>query len=281
TRPSLTRPSLTRLGLTRLGLPRRSLTALAVLPLVAATAIPATTMHSAGPAAAGPGGTATQGADGWQPKTPPLTTPWTNQVGPHNALPDYPRPQLTRPRWQNLNGVWQFASATAGETPPFGQDLAERILVPYPVESALSGIMRHEQRMWYRRTFTVPASWQAGKENRLLLHFGAVDYDTTVYVNGVEVAHHLGGYDAFTADITGALRGTGPQEIVVGVYDPTDAGGQPSGKQRNNPGGIFYTATSGIWQTVWLEPVAPAHVDSLDMTPDLSASALRLTVDAS
>jgi concanavalin A-like lectin/glucanase superfamily protein/glycosyl hydrolase family 2 len=282
--PRLAWPS--RLTLPRFARPGRSLTALAVLPLAAATAIPATAMHAtAGHAtaarASGGAAAAAQGSDGWQPKTPPLTTPWTNQVGPHNALPDYPRPQLTRPRWQNLNGVWQFASATAGETPPFGQDLAERILVPYPVESALSGIMRHEQRMWYRRTFTVPASWQAGKQNRLLLHFGAVDYDTTVYVNGVEVAHHLGGYDAFTADITDALRGSGPQEIVVGVYDPTDSGGQPIGKQRNNPGGIFYTATSGIWQTVWLEPVPPAHVDSLDMTPDLAASALRLTVNAS
>jgi hypothetical protein len=220
------------------------------------------------------------GNDGWQAKTPPLSTPWTSQVGPGNALPQYPRPQLTRPRWQNLNGVWQFAPAAAGESPPFGADLAERILVPYPVESALSGIMRHEQRMWYRRTFEVPANWHAGSGQRLLLHFGAVDYEATVYVNGVQVAHHLGGYDAFTADVTGALRGTGPQELVVGVYDPTDSGGQPIGKQRDNPGGIFYTPTSGIWQTVWMEPVSPAHIDSLDMTPDLSNDTLQLTVDA-
>jgi hypothetical protein len=232
-------------------------------------------------AAAVPAAAAIPGNGGWQPKTPPLSTPWTSEVGPGNALPQYPRPQLTRPRWQNLNGVWQFAPAAAGETPPVGQDLAERILVPYPVESALSGIMRHEERMWYRRTFTVPAGWQAGGSGRLLLHFGGVDYDATVYVNGVQVAHHLGGYDAFTADITGALRGSGPQDLVIGVYDPTDSGGQPVGKQRNNPGGIFYTPTSGIWQTVWLEPVPAAHVDSLDMTPDLAAGALRLTVNAS
>jgi hypothetical protein len=257
----------------RLGRPLWSLAALAaVLPLAAAAALPA---------AAVPAAAATPGDDGWQPKTPPLSTPWTSQVGPGNALPEYPRPQLTRPNWQNLNGVWQFASAAAGETPPFGQELAERILVPYPVESALSGIMRHEERMWYRRTFTVPANWQVGKSDRLLLHFGAVDYEATVYVNGVQVAHHLGGYDAFTVDITDALRGSGPQELVVGVYDPTDSGGQPIGKQRNNPGGIFYTPTSGIWQTVWLEPVPPSYVDSLDMTPDLPASALRLTVNAS
>jgi hypothetical protein len=220
------------------------------------------------------------GPGGWQRKTPPLSTPWTDQVGPGNALPDYPRPQLTRADWQNLNGVWQFAAASAGQTPPFGQDLAERILVPYPVESALSGIMRHGSRMWYRRAFTVPASWHAGTKNRLLLHFGAVDYEATVYVNGQLVAHHMGGYDSFTADVTGALRGSGPQELVVGVYDPTDDGGQPIGKQRNNPGGIFYTPTSGIWQTVWMEPVAPAHIDSLAMTPDLASSTLQLTVNA-
>jgi len=259
----------------RLSLPRRPLAALAAaaaaLPFAAA-AVPASAPTAAGPA---------PGNGGWQPKTPPLSTPWTDQVGPANALPDYPRPQLTRPRWQNLNGVWQFAPATAGETPPIGQDLAERILVPYPVESALSGIMRHEERMWYRRTFTVPENWQAGKGDRLLLHFGAVDYQATVYVNGVQVVHHRGGYGAFTADITGALRGSGRQDLVVGVYDPTDAGGQPIGKQRNNPGGIFYTPASGIWQTVWLEPVPPAHVGSLSMIPDLPASALRLGVNAS
>jgi len=259
----------------RLSLPRRPLAALAAaaaaLPFAAA-AVPASAPTAAAPA---------PGNGGWRPKTPPLSTPWTDQVGPANALPDYPRPQLTRPRWQNLNGVWQFAPATAGETPPIGQDLAERILVPYPVESALSGIMRHEERMWYRRTFTVPENWQAGKGGRLLLHFGAVDYQATVYVNGAQVAHHRGGYGAFTADITGALRGSGAQDLVVGVYDPTDAGGQPTGKQRNNPGGIFYTPASGIWQTVWLEPVPPAHVDSLSMIPDLPASALQLSVNAS
>jgi Concanavalin A-like lectin/glucanases superfamily/Glycosyl hydrolases family 2, sugar binding domain/Glycosyl hydrolases family 2 len=225
--------------------------------------------------------TAQQGGDGWQRKTPPLSTPWTMQVGPDNALPEYPRPQLTRGQWQNLNGVWQFASATAGETPPFGQDLAERILVPYPVESALSGIRRHEQRMWYRRTLTVPASWRVGSGQRLMLNFGAVDYDATVYINGVQVAHHLGGYNAFSVDVTDALRAGGPQELLVGVYDPTDAGGQPIGKQRNNPGGIFYTSTSGIWQTVWMEPVSATHVTSVDMTPDLGTDTLHLTVNAS
>jgi hypothetical protein len=206
-----------------------------------------------------------------------LTTPWTSQVSPTNALPDYPRPQLTRTRWQNLNGTWEFAEATPGEQPPAGKDLTDRILVPYPVESMLSGIHRHVDHMWYRRTFTVPRSWQG---DRLLLHFQAVDYQTSVYVNGVKVATHTGGYDSFSADVTGALRGTGPQELIVGVDDTTDITGQPVGKQRQPGDGIFYTPSSGIWQTVWMEPVAAAHIDRIDATPDLAAKALRLTVRA-
>src|SRR3954465_10057352 len=131
-----------------------------------------------------------------------LTTPWTSQVSPTNALPDYPRPQLTRSRWQNLNGTWQFAeAAAAGETPPTGKDLANRILVPYPVESSLSGIQKHVDHMWYRRTFTVPRSWHG---DRLLLHFQAVDYQAAVYVNGVKVATHTRGYDPFTPHVTPA-----------------------------------------------------------------------------
>ena len=209
---------------------------------------------------------------------PQLTTPWTGQVSPANALPDYPRPQLTRSRWQNLNGTWQFAEATPGETPPTGRDLADRILVPYPVESALSGIHRHVDHMWYRRTFTVPRSWHG---DRLLLHFQAVDYQAAVYVNGVRVATHTGGYDSFTADVTPALRGSGPQEVLVGVDDTTDIAGQPVGKQRQAGDGIFYTPSSGIWQTVWMEPVGAAHIDRIDTTPDLHVGALKLTVRAS
>jgi hypothetical protein len=206
-----------------------------------------------------------------------LTTPWTADVSPANALPDYPRPQLTRPRWQNLNGTWQFAEAAGGEAPPAGRDLPERILVPYPVESALSGIRRHVDHMWYRRTFTVPPAWRG---DRLVLRFQAVDYQTTVYVNGVEVATHTGGYDSFSADVTGALRGTGPQEVVVSVDDTTDIAAQAVGKQRRTGDGIFYTPSSGIWQTVWLEPVPAAHIERLDAIPDPSAQALRLTVHA-
>ncbi len=130
----------------------------------------------------------------WQKGIPPLATPWTAQVSPTNALPEYPRPQMTRPDWQNLNGVWQFSAAQAGDPPPIGRDLGERILVPYPVESALSGIQRHVEEMFYRRTFTVPDGWQVGSGKRLILNFGAVDYKTSVWVNGTKVVDaHLGG----------------------------------------------------------------------------------------
>ncbi|MGP2440078.1 PA14 domain-containing protein [Streptomyces sp. JW3] len=208
-----------------------------------------------------------------------LRTDWADEVGPDNALPEYPRPQLTRDDWQNLNGSWQFAAAEAGEQPPVGKRLKERILVPYPVESQLSGIERHEDRMWYRRTFTVPKDWKVGSQQRLNLNFGAVDWQAEVYVNGVEVADHKGGYDKFSADITDALKPGRTQELIVGVYDPTDAAdgeNPPLGKQRLDPSGIWYTPSSGIWQTVWMEPVAADHADSLKLTPDVDASTLTV-----
>ncbi|MFF1810255.1 PA14 domain-containing protein [Streptomyces sp. NPDC058251] len=208
-----------------------------------------------------------------------LRTRWADEVSPGNAHPEYPRPQLTRDAWQNLNGRWQFAAATAGERPPVGKTLGERVLVPYPVESQLSGLERHEERMWYRRTFTVPADWRIGSGKRLRLNFGAVDWQAEVYVNGTEVTRHQGGYDKFGADITGALKPGRTQELIVGVYDPTDAANgenPPVGKQRLDPSGIWYTPSSGIWQTVWMEPVATDHVDSLKLTPDVAAGQLAV-----
>jgi hypothetical protein len=210
-----------------------------------------------------------------------LSTRWADEVGPDNAHPEYPRPQLTRDAWRNLNGRWQFAAAEPGEQPPVGKHLKERILVPYPVESQLSGIERHEDRMWYRRTFTVPRDWDIGSGKRLKLNFGAVDWRSEVHVNGIKVATHEGGYDKFSADITDALKPGRTQELIVGVYDPTDAASgenPPLGKQRLDPSGIWYTPSSGIWQTVWMEPVARDHVDSLKVIPDVAGE--KLTVQA-
>ncbi|MGI5214769.1 LamG-like jellyroll fold domain-containing protein [Plantactinospora sp. CA-290183] len=250
---------------------RRRITALATVAILAAIPIP----DAARAAPPSPADT------GWTKGTPPLATPWTDDVSPDNALPEYPRPQLTRTRWQNLNGVWEFAAAAPDEAVPVGEELPERVLVPYPIESALSGIQRHEDRMWYRRTFTVPPDWQVGSDQRLLLHFGAVDYDSKVWVNGEQVATHRGGYDGFSADVTDALRPDGAQELIVWAEDLTDATFQPVGKQRRvGDRGIFYQGSSGIWQTVWMEPVAAAGaVDSLDMTPDLGDKTLRLRVN--
>ncbi|MET7392420.1 LamG-like jellyroll fold domain-containing protein [Dactylosporangium sp. NPDC005572] len=239
------------------------------------TAVTALAVGLATPAAAAP---PLPDAPAWHVGIPPIATKWTGQVGPNNALPEYPRPQLTRDKWQNLNGVWEFARAAAGQAVPTGQSLAERVLVPYPIESALSGIQRHEDRMWYRRTFTVPATWKVGSGQRLVLHFGAVDYDAKVWVNGTQVATHRGGYDGFDVDVTGALTASGPQELIVWAEDLTDATGQPIGKQRRvGDRGIFYQGSSGIWRTVWMEPVPAASITGLKLTPDVAAGVLRLT----
>ena len=207
----------------------------------------------------------------WQRKAPPLSTPWTHLVGPDNALPEYPRPQMARTDWLNLNGVWGYtgrSGQTALTAPPPADAYHEQILVPYPTESALSGIQRHDDQMWYRKVFKLPSTWRG---RHVLLHFGAVDQVATVWVNNQEVAHHEGGYTEFSADITKALRFPGAQEITVKVEDRNEAGPFPVGKQRNNPRGLFYTGASGIWQTVWIEPVRPAHIDKLDITPDLTS----------
>ena len=147
----------------------------------------------------------TSAAD-WKPAQGPLMTRWAGDVRPEAPLPEYPRPQLVRADWLNLNGVWQLDFAKAGDAPPIGKALGRQILVPYPVESALSGVMEHSDRLWYRRTFAVPPGW-AGR--RVLLHFGAVDWESTVFVNGKEIGTHRGGYDNFTYDVTDALKSGG------------------------------------------------------------------------
>lgn len=205
-----------------------------------------------------------------------LTTRWSSKVTPDNVLPDYPRPQLKRAEWWNLNGKWQYAICSEKEAQPEKYD--GHILVPFPVESVLSGVerkVRHDQRLWYRRSFDA-AKLTDGR--RLLLHFGAVDWHTTVWVNGQRIDEHFGGYDPFTFDITDAIEAD-KNEIVVSVWDPTDAGIQPRGKQIRRPHGIWYTSVTGIWQTVWLERVPKNYVESLRLTPDTNNSTIELAVN--
>ena len=208
------------------------------------------------------------------PTNAPLLTKWAKDVSPENALPEYPRPQMVRDEWMNLNGLWQYKEAKENEELRFGEELPGTILVPYPIESALSGVMKTTKRLWYRRTATLPKNWEG---RRVVLHFGAVDWEARVFVNGQPVGQHRGGYDPFTFDITEALKPDGAQEIVVGVYDPSDGGDQPRGKQVLKPSGIWYTPATGIWQTVWLEPVAPEHLSALVLVPDVDSKTIRLT----
>lgn len=215
-------------------------------------------------------------AGDWAPAEGPLTTPWTGDVDPQAPLPEYPRPQMVRDAWTNLNGLWDYATAEGNDQP---EAFTGEILVPFPIESMLSGVgQRVEQghRLWYRRTFADDDDWQ-GK--RLLLHFGAVDWEAEVWVDGHHVGVHRGGFDAFSFDITDAMDdGKDVHELVIAVRDNTTDSGQAVGKQHNNPHGIWYTPVTGIWQTVWIEPVSPSHIASLRMTPDLAAGTLEVEV---
>jgi hypothetical protein len=203
-------------------------------------------------------------------------TRWAKDVSPDKVLPEYPRPQMVRSDWMNLNGLWDFeVTAKEGAKP---DSFARQFLVPFPPESALSGLMTNiteNQRLWYRRSFKLPAGF-AGK--RTLLHFGAVDFETTVSVNGKEIGQHRGGYDPFSFDITDALKAD-ENEIVLSVWDPSDASPNSRGKQVRKPDqGIFYTATSGIWQTVWLEPVPETSIASIKITPDVDGSRFLINI---
>jgi len=227
----------------------------------------------------------TAGAAEWKPATGPLKTRWAKDVSPENTLPEYPRPQMVRKEWLNLNGLWDISvEGNPGEKPVQANTNVlsvitapwkGKILVPFAIESALSGVMKHTDRMTYSRSFEIPEDW---KGRRVLLNFGAVDWETKVSINGREVGVHRGGYDSFSFDITDALKKEAPQEIKVEVFDPTNNGGYPRGKQTLTPKGIMYTPSSGIWQTVWLEPVAEAHITALKLVPDLEGGCLRLTV---
>jgi hypothetical protein len=220
----------------------------------------------------------------WKPAQGPLMTRWAKDVSPDKVHPEYPRPHLERKEWLNLNGLWDYAiRPRAAAVQPESWD--GQILVPFPIESALSGVMKtvgEANRLVYRRTFKLPTE-EAWKNKRILLHFGAVDWECTVWVNGVVVGTHRGGYDPFSFDITRALQKqtSGSHEILVSVWDPTDASFQPRGKQVAKPHGIWYTSVTGIWQTVWLEPVPSCYITSLRIVPNVDRQEIQVTVDAS
>ena len=200
----------------------------------------------------------------WKPAGDKIKTVWAEKVNPSSVLPEYPRPQMERSAWMNLNGLWDYAIKPVGQAEPAAFD--GQILVPFAVESSLSGVQKavgQSNELWYKRTFTVPTTWS--KEN-IILNFDAVDWKTDVFVNDILIGSHQGGYTPFSFDITPYLTGKGPQKLVVRVWDPTDRGYQPAGKQAVDPSGIFYTAVTGIWQTVWIEPVTPEHARLVKFT---------------
>lgn len=202
---------------------------------------------------------------------------WAKEVSPINALKEYPRPQMVRSQWHNLNGLWSYAITPKDANAPVKYE--GQILVPYPLESALSGVkksLQPEQNLWYKRNFNKPV---LKRGERALLHFGAVDWQATVFLNGKKVGEHCGGYAGFDFDITTALK-PGSNQLTVKVFDPTDRGINPHGKQVLLPGGINYTASSGIWQTVWLEEVPAASISDIKQTPDIDEGVLNLMVTA-
>jgi beta-galactosidase/beta-glucuronidase len=210
----------------------------------------------------------------WQIVKGKITSPWADKVNPANPLPEYPRPHMIRSAWTNLNGPWQFAILPKSQQ-AIPTETQGSILVPYAVESALSGVGKtvgKDSVLWYKKTISIPSV----KNKNLLLQFGAVDWECTVFVNGKEVGSHKGGYDPFTIDITPALKKGAKQDIAIRVWDPSDDGPQPRGKQIKNPHGIWYTPVTGIWQTVWLEAVPKTYINSTKQTPDTDKKSLAV-----
>ena len=213
----------------------------------------------------------------WKPAGDKIKTSWGEQLDPKNVLPEYPRPIMERNDWKNLNGLWKYAITPKGTPAPAAYQ--GDILVPFAVESSLSGVgkmINEKEELWCQRTFDVPSAWR-GKQ--ILLHFGAVDWKAEVWVNDVKVGEHTGGFTPFYFDITSVLN-KGNNDLVVKVWDPSDRGEQPRGKQIANPHGIWYTPVTGIWQTVWLEPVATQYITNLKTTPDIDNNSVKVEVAA-
>ena len=211
----------------------------------------------------------------WSPVGEEIKTPWASEVNPDNVLPEYPRPQMVRQAWSNLNGLWDYAITDVNAETFTAEG---EILVPFAVESSLSGVGKRitkENTLWYERTFTVPSKW---KGKNILLHFGGVDWKSEVFVNGQRVGEHKGGYDPFTYDITPFLKKSGKQTLTVKVFDATDNSMQPRGKQCIVNSAIWYTPGSGIWQTVWMEPVAKTYIADYYPVSDLKKGQIAVDV---
>jgi len=211
----------------------------------------------------------------WKPAGDKIKTAWAEKIDPNNVLPEYPRPIMERDKWQNLNGLWDYAILPMGQQEP--QTFDGKILVPFAVESSLSGVQKElgkGKELWYRRTFTIPSDW---KNKNIILHFGAVDWKAEVYLNNIKIGTHTGGYTPFCFDVTPFLT-SGKQKLVVKVWDPTSDSFIPRGKQVTNPHGIWYTPVSGIWQTVWLEPVNSKHIIGVTPIADVDNNNLKVKV---
>ncbi|MBK7132377.1 MAG: chitobiase/beta-hexosaminidase C-terminal domain-containing protein [Bacteroidales bacterium] len=212
----------------------------------------------------------------WKIADNPIVTKWAEDVDPLKPWLQYPRPDLKRNAWMNLNGLWEYAITAKGTKP---EKWDGNILVPYPVESALSGVKKRvseSENLWYRRTFKVPNVWS---KKQILLNFEACDWETTVWIDGKEAGSHKGGYDPFTFNITETLADQKEHEILVCVWDPTNKGAQPRGKQVSNPGGIWYTPTTGIWQTVWIEPVNASYISSFRTVTNIDNGTVTFIAD--
>ncbi len=221
--------------------------------------------------------TGTVSAQEWTPLGDRIRTVWSEEVTPANVHKEYPRPQMVRPEWESLNGLWEYSITPKNAAVP--EKFDGRILVPFAVESSLSGVGRAltpEDALWYRTTFKVPSAW---KGKRLMLNFEAVDWQADVIVNDVQVGRHSGGYTHFSFDITPYLK-SGENTLVVRVEDATNNDFQPRGKQVKDPKGIWYTSVSGIWQSVWIEPVAKAHIVDYYAVSDIKAGTVDVTVSA-
>ena len=208
----------------------------------------------------------------WQPAGDKIKTLWGENIDPQNVLKEYPRPILMRENWKNLNGLWNYTITKKGESKPAYYN--DKILVPFAIESSLSGVQKRiskDEELWYHQDFEIPRDW---RKKEIILHFGAVDWESELWINDQKVGLHKGGYDPFSFNISPYLNKGLNQKLELRVWDPTDDGFQPRGKQIENPKGIWYTPVSGIWQTVWIEPVNSKYITNIHTTTNIDDSSI-------